>query len=258
MGYGLWVMGYGLWVTGYGVWVTGFFAEERFQILYFVNGLVGFYLAVVENDDAVTHGVDLLHDVGRENDRTLFAKVANEGSDLDELVGVEAGGGFIEDEQLGIAEERLGEADTLAVAFAQFADMLVTLRRQADAVDEVINNIGIPRFRDTGKSRHKLQVLGDVHLVVEGVVLGEVADAFGYGNGTVVSAPEADEDLHQRGLTGTVGSEQSEDLAFGNGQRDVAQDLLRPKRLVDMLNMHHVCVLQFCGAKLLLFFDIHK
>ena len=63
----------GLWVMGYGLRVTGFFVEEGFQILYFVNRFVGFDDAMIEDDDAVTHLADFLHDVGGEDDRRLLA-----------------------------------------------------------------------------------------------------------------------------------------------------------------------------------------
>ena len=52
------------------------------------------------------------------------------------MVGIESGGGFIEDEQLGIAEERLGETYALAVTLAQFADMFMALGGQTYALDE--------------------------------------------------------------------------------------------------------------------------
>jgi hypothetical protein len=90
-----------------------------------VYHLVGFYLAVVEDDDAVAHLPYLLHDMGREDDCSLFAEFTNEATYLDELVWVQTGGRFIEDEQPGIAQQRLRQTYALAIAFAEFADMFM-------------------------------------------------------------------------------------------------------------------------------------
>ena len=45
--------------------------EEGFQIVYFVDHLVGFDRAVVEDDDTVTHLPHFLHDVGGQNYRRI-------------------------------------------------------------------------------------------------------------------------------------------------------------------------------------------
>lgn len=45
--------------------------EEGFQIVYFVDLLVGFDRAVVQNDDAVAHLPHFLHDVGGQNYRRI-------------------------------------------------------------------------------------------------------------------------------------------------------------------------------------------
>ena len=102
MGYGLWVMGYGLRVMGYGLWVTGFLMEQRFQIIYFVHRFVGFDDAVVDDDDTVAHLLDLLQDMRRENDGAVLSFLPYQGAYLFQLVRVEAGGGFVEYQQLRV------------------------------------------------------------------------------------------------------------------------------------------------------------
>ena len=44
---------------------------------------------------------------------------------LDDLLGVEAGGGLVEDQDVGVVDDGLGEADALPVAFGELADQLV-------------------------------------------------------------------------------------------------------------------------------------
>lgn len=89
---------------------------------------IGFYLAVIEDDDTVTHLAYFLHNMGREDDRTFLTERTDEGTDLDELVRIETCGRFIEDEQLGVAKQGLRKTDTLTIAFAEFTDVFVTLR----------------------------------------------------------------------------------------------------------------------------------
>ena len=104
---------------------------------------IGADLAVVEDDDAVTHLAYFLHNMGREDDRTFLTERTNKGTDLDELVRIETCGRFIEDEQLGVAKQGLGETDTLTIAFAEFTDVLMPLRRQADTVDELVDRCAV-------------------------------------------------------------------------------------------------------------------
>ena len=125
--------------------------------------------------------------MGREDDRTILTERTNEGTDLDELVRIETCGRFIEDEQLGVAKQGLGETDTLTIAFAEFTDVLMLLRRQADTVNEGIDICHLTFV--IGHLRHELEVLGDIHLFVERVVLRKIAYAGGYGDRAAISFP---------------------------------------------------------------------
>ena len=109
---------------------------------------------MIEDDHPVAHLAHLLHDMGGEDYRRAapprpspggreFGKTLDEGTDLDELVGVETCGRFIKDEQFRIAEKRLCQADTLAIALGELTDMFVPLGSQSDEVDERVD-----RFAD--------------------------------------------------------------------------------------------------------------
>ena len=65
---------------------------------------------------------------------------------------------------------------------------------------------------------HRLRVVGDV----EAQHLGPAT----------VGTEDGREDAHRSGLAGTVGAEQAEDRARGDGQVDAAQGSTSPKRLV--------------------------
>ena len=103
--------------------------------------------------------------------------------------------------------------------------MLMALRGQTDFVDEGIDICHLTFV--IGHFSHELQVLGDIHLLVEGVIFRQVADTRGGGDGTGVGRPETDEDLHEGGFAGTVGSQQTNDLACWDLQGYVIKHLLR-------------------------------
>ena len=119
--------------------------KEGFQISDLVDGLVGSDGSMIEDDNPVAHLSHFLHDMCRKDDghwllvvgRWIFRKIANEGTDLDELVGVESCGWLIEDDELGIAQECLRQSDALPIALAEFTDMLMAFRRESDAIYEI-------------------------------------------------------------------------------------------------------------------------
>ena len=78
---------------------------------------VGNDATCVDDDGTGAHGFDFLHDVGGEEDHFVLADIAHEGVDLFELVGVKAGGGFVEDKDLGVVDQCLGKTYALAIAF---------------------------------------------------------------------------------------------------------------------------------------------
>ena len=127
-----------------------------------------------------------------------MGQALDEGTDLDELIGVEAGGGLVQDEQFGVTDEGLRQADTLAIAFAQFADMFVPLGRETDEIYKIIYDLTI------GQPRHELKIFGDVHLLVEGIILRQITDRRRHRDCTAVGFPKPHEDLHERRFAGSV------------------------------------------------------
>jgi len=49
----------------------------------------------------------------------------DQGTDLGDLLGIEADGRLIEDEHVRIADDRLGQPDTLAIALGELADQAI-------------------------------------------------------------------------------------------------------------------------------------
>ncbi len=78
-------------------------------------------------------------DVGAENDGVLARQCVQQIADFDNLLGVEAGGGLVENQHVGIVDDGLRDADALAVAFRKLADQLVAHVAQGAAADHFID-----------------------------------------------------------------------------------------------------------------------
>src|SRR5204862_5917098 len=80
------------------------------------------YPALVDDDDAAAHHGDLGEDVRRQDHRVLPRERLDEGTDLGDLLRVEADGGLVEDQDVRVADDGLRETDTLAIAFRELPD----------------------------------------------------------------------------------------------------------------------------------------
>ena len=89
----------------------------------------GHQLALADDDDALAGVLHFAEDVGAENDGVVAGEVLQQLADFDDLLGVEAGSGLIEDQHIGVVDDGLRQADALAVAFGKLADELRCGRR---------------------------------------------------------------------------------------------------------------------------------
>ena len=72
-------------------------------------------LSPVDDHNTVTGSFHLGEDVGTEDDRFFLTDLPDEVTDLNDLVWIESGRGFIEHQHFGIMDQCLGQADTLLV-----------------------------------------------------------------------------------------------------------------------------------------------
>ena len=78
--------------------------------------------ALADDADAVADPLDLVELVrGEEHGGAALALLGDDGQELLLHQRIEPGGGLVEDQQLGLVEERLDQADLLAVAARQLA-----------------------------------------------------------------------------------------------------------------------------------------
>ena len=159
---------------------------------------------------------------------------------------VEAGEGFVEDEELRLMEYGGDELYFLGHALGEFFDFLVPPGLDAEA-DEPFLEFG-RGFRG-GHALEAAQVDGlfaDLHFLEEAAFFGKVADGAdvfvgddfavqddfsGGGDGDPV------DDTDERGLAGAVRAEQAEDFAFGHVDRDVVKRLEFPEGFGNVLTL---------------------
>src|SRR5947209_14078665 len=157
----------------------------------------------------------------------------DERADLGDLFRVEADGGIVEDQDLGIAEDRLRESDPLPVALRQPADEPVLDVGDEAALHDLRDpapTLGAPHALDLGD---EVQVRRDAEVPVERDALREVADPPADLQRLaehVVSRDlrrpargghEAGEDAHRRRLPRPVRAEEAHDLARRDAERHV-------------------------------------
>lgn len=203
--------------------------------------------ATAQDDDAVGALDEFLDVGGDEQDGEAFAgEVVDEALDLGLGADVDAPGGLVEQQDLGLQAEPAGQQDLLLVAAGEFADLLLGARGldpqplHEDVDDAVL--LGTGDDAGTGEAGHRGQhdVLADReagHDAFGLAVLGQQADARpdGAGGGEAAQGASADaqfagvqrEGAGQglRGLTaaGAEESAEAEHLARVQRQGDVVE-----------------------------------
>ena len=186
--------------------------------------------------------------MGGEQHGAVLAVGTYKFADFNELVRVETGGGLVEDEDLGVVDEGLRDADTLFEAARQRPDFLVLFRRESGAFHDLIH--AFPFLFQLEDSGNKLQELTHIHVVVERVGLGEVADNLMQFLGIFPDVETADsdialrgrdqsgDDLHHGGLAGAVRPQKTDNLSFFRFKTDLVEGVLLPKNLGDVVDYY--------------------
>ena len=103
------------------------------------SGPGGEHLALTDHQDVGEAGGDLL-DVVRDHDHGGGDRVAGEPAEAAYQVlaaaEVEAGGGLVEEQQLGVGHQGAGDQGALALALGEGAELAVQVLAHAEAVEE--------------------------------------------------------------------------------------------------------------------------
>lgn len=197
--------------------------------------------AAAQDDDAVG-ALDEFLDVGgdEQDGEALAGKVVDEALDLGLGTDVDAAGGFVEQQDLGLKAEPAGQQDLLLVASGEFADLLLGARGldpqplHEDVDDAVL--LGAGDDAGAGEAGHRGQhdVLADReagHDAFGLAVLGEQADACPDGAGGGEAAQGAAADAEFAGVQGERAGQGLRGLAAAGAEESAeAEHLTRVQR----------------------------
>ncbi len=208
--------------------------DETFE---FVGGAFGGDAAVVEDGDAVGELVRLFEVLGGEEDGDASGdECADDAPHGVAASGVEAGGGFVEEDDAGVADEGHGDVEAAFHAAGVGGGGFLRGIGEVEAFEEFggdASSLGLGQVVQVGHEEHVLlagdqpvhggELPGDTDrrpcgLRVGGeVVTGDLCLS-------VVGRDEGGEDLHGGGLAGAVRAEQCEHGPGGDTQIDAVQD----------------------------------
>jgi transcription termination factor NusA len=100
------------------------------------DGVVGESASVVNDEDVVADGLDFREQVAGEQHGAIAAEFVDEVSGVDDLFWVEPGSGFVEDQHRGVADQRRGEPDALALPLGEFADAAPLVSVETDEFED--------------------------------------------------------------------------------------------------------------------------
>ena len=190
--------------------------------------------ALVDDDHAVANRLDFLHDVRRQKNSFVLSGIFDHRADLDQLVRIESCGGLIEDQYIGVVQQRIGQPDALAVPFGQLPDFFVGLGRESRQGDDFIDPRG-SYFVHIGV---ETQVFAHIQIEIQRIVFGQIPDGllyrfwiFGhiesvYGRRSFVCAEVGGQDFHQRRFARAVRAQKTNDFAFFDRKRYVIERFL--------------------------------
>ena len=103
-------------------------------------------MPAVDEDDVVRHPLRLAHHVrGEEDGRPSLLELAQEVADEDHVDGIESRLRLVEDDQLGIVQQRADELDLLLVALRELLDLRVALLAELEALQPAVDALGARR-----------------------------------------------------------------------------------------------------------------
>ncbi len=188
-----------------------------------------FQFALVQNGDSVA---DILH-VGQQvaahqHGFALVAEVHDHVLHLPRADRVQTGGGFVQEDQLGVVDQRLGEPDTADHSLGVFLQLPPLGPIQPDHLNQLARSLTANRARHVKQPTVEIERLLGVKEAVEVGFLGQVSEPLVFGHVGGVAAEDqclsaGGEQEPQQQLDGgcfsrPVGAQQPEYLAAANFQ----------------------------------------
>ncbi len=199
---------------------------------------------LVHDHEPVAQLLRLVHVVGRQDER--HAALLESVEAIPEQVArlrVEAGRRLVEEQQLGLVDERAGDRQAALHPARHVLDLVARPLRELGEVEQLVGAAGAFRAAEAEVPAVDHEVLADRELVVERVLLGHDAEArpdlrtvpFGVqaqdGQRAVADRRDARDHPHRGGLAGAVGAQEAERFAG----RDVEVDGVHGGELAEPL-----------------------
>ena len=210
--------------------------------------------AVVDDQHALADAFDLGKDMRGQHDRMAAAELLDDVADLDDLDRVKTDGRLVEDQHVGVSEQRHRKSDALLVAFGQVLDHAVADMADADRLRHLGDMLFLARTAHALELVGEFKVLVHGHVHIEGRNFRKVADMLlcadrilenvdavdGHGAGS--AGQIAADDVHRGTFPGAVGAEEADDFAGVNGKADVVDGTFGAVQLCKVFNLYHdVC-----------------
>ena len=207
--------------------------------------------AAAQHHDAVGDGEHLAELVGDEDDRlALVDQAAHDAEEVVDLARGEHRGGLVEDEDVGLAEQRLDQLDPLLLADGQVADdgvgvdlEAVAARRARGSRSRAVSRSSSgplrgssPRmtFSATVKTGMSWKCWCTMPMPAA-MASAELANSTGSPRRqdlAGVGLVEPEHDVHQRALARAVLAEQAEDLALAGASRSTSSLAMTPGKVL--------------------------
>jgi hypothetical protein len=133
-----------------------------------MDGIPRNQFSLTDDDDLFAGLFDLGQNVGAENDGVVTRELLEQVAYFDDLLGVESAGRLVEDEDVGIVDDRLGEADALPVSFGKLADQLLADVGDRTTADDVVDASGDVAGADSLEFSDKGKILVHLHFRING------------------------------------------------------------------------------------------
>ena len=186
-----------------------------------------------------------------QNNRVVAGEALDQVARLIDLLGIQSGSRFVQNEYIRIVNDGLGQANPLTVAFGQFAEKLVLYVPDCAAIANDIDALPELSAGKAFQPSNERQVFCSTHLEIERRGFGEIAnpsldferrfDDIKTGNGCSARTgrQEARQYPHRGGLAGAIRSQKADDLASLDLERDVIHSGVAGVPLGKILHINH-------------------
>ena len=173
---------------------------------------------------------------------------------------VEADGRLVQNDQLRLVHERIGQADSLAIAFGQMADDLAAHLGQTALLHDRLGPFAAPANAQTLQPGPELEVFAHPHVEMQRIILRHVTNAAAHfvGLGEHVEARHprgaesgrqvAGQDAHRGALARAIRAEETDDLAPLHGEGDPVHRRVAGITLGQILDLNDQAVAHGCSS----------